>query len=263
MSVIALASAKSGTGVSTAALALALGWPQQRHGILAELDPLGGDIAAGYAQAAYDPARGLVELVSSPAARAGDIGYNLPQQTQPLAGSAMGWLRGLDTPMQAPAVPWAALADMLRQLPGTDVLADCGALLPIGAQAAAGVDLSPIWLGADVVALVMRPTLPAVRLGSVLIPQLLMMMRSSGHGPEALGLLLTSRGAYSAREIQQQLKVPVIGELPHDSTELLSSGRSTRTAPYRLPLVKSAARIAQGLIEVADRRSAMTAGQVT
>ena len=43
---IAMTSAKGAPGVTTAALALALSWP--RRTVLAELDPAGGDVLAGY-----------------------------------------------------------------------------------------------------------------------------------------------------------------------------------------------------------------------
>ena len=56
---IALCSAKGAPGVTTSALALALSWP--RPVILAELDPAGGDVLAGYGRGELS-AGGLADL---------------------------------------------------------------------------------------------------------------------------------------------------------------------------------------------------------
>src|SRR3954453_2540548 len=60
MSVIALASVKGSPGVSTATLALALVWP--RPVLVAECDPVGGDVTAGFLAGMSAPDGGLLGL---------------------------------------------------------------------------------------------------------------------------------------------------------------------------------------------------------
>lgn len=259
MPVISVLSAKSGVGVTTTALALALGWPLERPAILAELDPMGGEIAAGYLGASADQRRGLIELLGSPAARAGDLGRDLPEHVQPLAESHAQWLRGLDGPSQASGVPWAGLGETFGQLEGVDVIVDLGAVLPIDAQSRAGVDLSAVWLRSDVVLYVLRPTLPSVRLASSVLPAMRQMMTSSGLGSDALGLLVTGPGPYSGGEISAQLGAPVVGELPDSkSAGVLAWGMAARGGAQRLDVVRKARAVAATVAEIAGQRRAMT-----
>lgn len=259
MTVISVLSAKSGVGVTTAALALALGWPTQRPVILAELDPLGGEIAAGYLGAAADQRRGLIELLASPAARSGDLGRDLPLHAQSLPESHAGWLRGLDGPAQAQGVPWAGLGEMLAQLPGVDVIADLGAVLPMDAQVRSGVDVSAVWLRSDIVLFAVRPTLPSVRLTASVLPVMRQLMTASGLGSDALGLLVTGPGPYSASEIGRQLEVPVVGVLPDSKAAgAVAWGMQIRGSVQRTDLIRKARDIASTVAEIAQQRRAMT-----
>ena len=62
MAVIVLVSAAGSPGVTTSALALALGWP--RPVVVVEADPTGGSaVLAGYFRGATAPAGGLLDLV--------------------------------------------------------------------------------------------------------------------------------------------------------------------------------------------------------
>ena len=67
MAIIALVSAKGSPGVTTTALACALSW--HRRLVLAECDPAGGSILAGYLGGALDGPRGIGELAVGRAAR--------------------------------------------------------------------------------------------------------------------------------------------------------------------------------------------------
>lgn len=60
MAIIALVSAKGSPGVTTTALACALTW--HRRLVLAECDPSGGSVLAGYLGGALDGPRGIGEL---------------------------------------------------------------------------------------------------------------------------------------------------------------------------------------------------------
>ena len=57
---IALVSAKGSPGVTVSALAFTLTWPGRC--LLAECDPAGGDVLAGYLRGSLDARRGLAEL---------------------------------------------------------------------------------------------------------------------------------------------------------------------------------------------------------
>jgi hypothetical protein len=60
VTLIVMASAKGSPGVTTTALALATVWPRQV--LLAECDPVGGDIVAGFLRAAVPPSGGLLDV---------------------------------------------------------------------------------------------------------------------------------------------------------------------------------------------------------
>lgn len=60
MAIIALVSAKGSPGVTTSALACALAW--HRRLVVAECDPAGGSILAGYLGGQLDGPRGIGEL---------------------------------------------------------------------------------------------------------------------------------------------------------------------------------------------------------
>ena len=64
MALIALCSAKGSPGVTVTALAFTLTWTR-RPVILAECDPAGGDIAAGYLREVQLDGRGLGQLTAS------------------------------------------------------------------------------------------------------------------------------------------------------------------------------------------------------
>ena len=68
MTVVALTSAKGSPGVTTTALGLATAWPSvhpNRRVLLAEVDPAGGDIAAGYLRGEAQAGRGLLALAAA------------------------------------------------------------------------------------------------------------------------------------------------------------------------------------------------------
>ncbi|MGX5657160.1 hypothetical protein ACWKWC_20465, partial [Geodermatophilus nigrescens] len=123
---IALCSAKGAPGVTTSGLALALSWP--RDVVLAELDPAGGDVLAGYGRAQLS-AGGLAELEL--AARRGGLAGQLDAHLLHLdAAGRARLLPGLSDPATARHVGWERLAAALASAENgaADVLADCGRL---------------------------------------------------------------------------------------------------------------------------------------
>ena len=123
---IGLLSAKGAPGVTTSSLAIAAQWPGPRSWL--DADPSGGDIAAGLGRGAW-PAG-----VSSAGARGA-----LPHRSRWRPRCAPSWSvrastprwrwRGLGSPAQAAAVPWATLGRGLARLDTVDVVCDLGRYL--------------------------------------------------------------------------------------------------------------------------------------
>jgi hypothetical protein len=134
MALIVVAGAKGSPGVTTAAVALAAGWP--RRAVLAECDPYGGDLV--YRMSAsqggpLDPNTGMLSIAL--AARRGFEAAALPEHLQRLPGG-MDLLVGLGTAEQAAALSgqWPSLGRAFDQFAGlqygADVIADCGRVGP-------------------------------------------------------------------------------------------------------------------------------------
>jgi len=215
---IALTSARGSPGVTTAGLALALAW--QRRVILAELDPAGGEVLAGYG-GGRQPAGGLAELLF--AARRGGLEQQLWSHLIRLDATGRALLLpGLVDPASARSVGWDRLAAALAGLDegGTDVLADCGRLR-------AELYPEPALRRAAAVVVVTGSTLRAVRAAKLAVAELRAMLAETGTGGEALCALLVGPGEpYAEREIGSALGAPVIGVLPRDrkAAAVLSDG---------------------------------------
>jgi hypothetical protein len=126
VALIAVAADKGAPGVTTACVALAAVWP--RPVLLAECDPAGGDIACrlpGAKGGQLDPGRGLLSLAV--AARRGMGAGQVLEHTQKLSGG-LDVLAGVVTAEQGAGLDllWGPLGAALAQLPGLDVIADCG-----------------------------------------------------------------------------------------------------------------------------------------
>jgi hypothetical protein len=263
MSLIALGSAKGAPGVSTLAVALAgIAGPA---GVVADLDPFGGDLALRYRTpdgAPLDTERGLLSLAAAnrgdqvdPASGAG----RLVEHLQTAAGG-LRMLLGISAPEQAAGLRplWPALATALRTAGlagGPDggparVFADCGRIAP-------GTPVLPVLAEADAVLLVARADLEELahlrerlRFLSGMLPG-----RMARPGlPGRLGVVLVAqeraRGLGSRTEQLLQaagLPVPVVGVLADDprgaavlrGARAGSAGRSTlvRSARGLLPAV--------------------------
>lgn len=152
MVLIAVAADKGAPGVTTTALALASVWPEPV--LLAECDPAGGDLVFRFPAAdgrQLDPRRGLLSL-----AVAGRRDYQQQQiwpHTQKIHGG-LDALLGVTNAEQGAGLSmlWGPLGTMLADLPGADVIADCGRLGPEG-------PFYDLLAAADAVLLVTRPNL--------------------------------------------------------------------------------------------------------
>ncbi len=205
MPIYTLTSASGSPGVTTSALALALGWP--RPVTLVEADPTGGSsILAGFFKGTVDHP-GLLQLMV--AHRQGQLAPTLPSVLLPLEGSPAKLLAGTRSHDQALGVDglWTPLLAVLRDLvatTGQDVIVDAGRL---------GLDGCPLPLitGGDVTALVVGSSLPEVAAARSWATSL--HERAAG----ALGVLVVGEGRpYSAKEVANALGLDLLGVVPFD-----------------------------------------------
>ncbi|MFO6454356.1 MULTISPECIES: hypothetical protein [unclassified Aeromicrobium] len=153
MNVISFVSAKGSPGVSTAVMGLAARWPEPV--VVADLDPIGGDVATRERDAddnALDEQRGLVSLGA--AVRSGDE-VDLADHLQETS-HGIDVLVGASGPRQAQSLgpAWPHLQRTLRAHPG-DVLADAGRFI-------AGSPAGPVVEGSDAVVFLVRSEIAAV-----------------------------------------------------------------------------------------------------
>lgn len=229
---IALVSAKGSPGVTTSALAFTLTWPGPC--LLAECDPAGGDVLAGYLRGELDGQRGLAQLaVAELRGRLADEFERQLVDLQPPHRHRL-LLAGVRDPAQSATVApvWGAIAAQLRLLEDTagTVIADCGRL--------AGQQIGwPVLQAADLVLLVVRGSLPSV---AHAVPALGVLRRELAERADRLALLVVEAGPYRAGEVAQRLQLPLAASLPADrrTARALSFGGPVHR---RRPLVRAAA----------------------
>ncbi len=252
MPLIALVSAKGSPGVSTAALAFTLTWPAPT--LMAECDPAGGDLLAGYlAKYELPPDRGVLPLATS--AIRGHAEQDLPGQLIDLDAPRQQRmvLPGINDPGQAASLApgWDRLGEFFSILP-TTVIADCGRLC---------VPHAPIALlaRASLVLMVVNPK--SIRTLSPAVPAIARLRREVPHTEGAdsnLGLLLVGDGI-APREITRNLQVPVVARLSWDpaTAAALNGEGKGRT---RGPLMRSALAAHKSVqTALSARRTAQTA----
>ncbi|MEU3706963.1 hypothetical protein AB0E82_32255 [Streptomyces anulatus] len=219
MPVTALVSAKS-CGVTTSALALTLA--SKRPSLLAECDPAGGTIRAGFLQGEVSAGYGLYHLATAertgPDALANAFASHLWSMDE--AGHRK-LLPGLTDPGQAAALTrtWSALSEVMHVLADDadyDVFIDAGRLALESGHLHPTLTPAPLLHQADLVLLIVRGTEQSLTLARHLIDPLRTELAERGSGAEALGLLLIENGPYRAHQVADSLKVPVLAALPDD-----------------------------------------------
>jgi hypothetical protein len=226
VALIAVTAAKGSPGVTTTALAYTMTWTSPV--ILAECDPAGGSVLAGFLRGQLSADRGLVPLAVAELRSerlAVDfwrhlVDFDPPNQVRLL-------LPGVSEPAQAGSLEpiWGRLAGFFTSLESRhnyDVIADCG-------RVAVPHPPSPVLQAADLVLVVVRPTLPSIAATAAAIRAL--RVSQAEHGSvDSLGLVVVGSGAYSALEIAKQLQTPVAVELPRDvrSATALTEGGAVR-----------------------------------
>jgi MinD-like ATPase involved in chromosome partitioning or flagellar assembly len=243
---IALCSAKGAPGVTTSALALALCWP--RPVILAELDPAGGDVLAGYGRAQL-AAGGLADLEL--AARRGGLADQLAAHLLQLDGTGrVRLLPGLTDPAGARRVNWERLGAALASVQdgAVDVLADCGRLRAEHFPA-------EVVQRAATALVVTGSTLRAVHAAAHAVTEL--RQRTAGR-PGGLAVLVVGSGEpYGTTEIETALGAPVVGSLPRDArtAAVLSDGVPAGRLFAQTALMRAARTTAARLGELAAASS--------
>jgi len=239
MTVCALVSAGGAPGVTTAALALAMTW--QGPVLVAETDPSGGDVLAGFFAGHVPGDRGLLN-VAYEATTVEAAAAAVAAQLVPLDETGTrGVLPGLADPRHAATLnmTWHLLAAALAAQ-RVDVLADCGRL-----DGAPGQE-HVLRVAAQIV-LVLRPTL---RQAAAARPRIEMLAQLSGIlADDRVSLLVTGQGPVVPDEISRALGVPLLATLPDDRrvAQLLSDGTGARRGIDSSPLLRAAAGAARGL----------------
>src|SRR5450755_813257 len=241
MAVFALLSAGGSPGVTTAALALTLGWPSQVA--LAECDPSGGDVLSGLLRGHLPASSGLLPLALEAGAGSEIPADTLWRQLVELDEERNRLLlAGISDPRQSAALqsslPW--IADALQAMQA-DVLADCGRLDAVAA-------VRPVLSAASLAVLVLRPTLRQV---SRAVPRIEMLTNLVGK--DRVVILLVGDGTASGREVAKTLGVPVAGQLPEDdkTAAVLSDGQGSRRSLDSRPLIRAATAAGRGIREAA------------
>lgn len=215
MALIAIASDKGSPGVTTAALALAAVWP--RRTIFAELDPFGGDITLrlrGPRGALLSPDRGALSL--SDAAQPSTRPEQVFEHVQRLDG-------GLEVLVGPPSAEYAArlrtsadqVGRLLNNIPGVDVVADCGRLYP-------ETPILNVLHNASALVLVTRPSIDGVAHLRLRANWLVRVLTSGTTSVPMFAVVVTKpRDERSAQEIDHVLRqanvpVHVIGRIADD-----------------------------------------------
>ena len=193
MALIAITAAKGSPGVTTTVLAYTMTWTSPV--ILAECDPAGGSVLAGFLRGQLFADRGLVPLAVAELRSerlAVDFWRHLVDFDPPNQQRLL--LPGISDPTQAGRLePFGGVRGYfvsLEQRHHFDVFADCGRL-------AVPHPPSPIMQAADLVLVVVRPNLPSIAATAAAIRSL--RVTQAEHGAiDSIGLAVVGTGHYSA-----------------------------------------------------------------
>lgn len=252
MSIIALVSAKGSPGVTTTALACTLSW--HHRVVLAECDPAGGSVLAGYLGGTLPGPRGLGELAVQEL-RDGNLEQVFWSQLVDLDAPRRErlLLPGIVDPAQAGSVSplWQRFADFFAELgkgrPAYDVLADCGRLHVVGAP-------WPVLRAADIVLIVTAARLPDLSATHATVRAIQRDFAEHRVPPGSLRLLLVGEG-HGRHEVARSLQVPVIAHLPADprTAAVLGHGGTVRAGR---PLMRAASALEVPVRALLDRQRA-------
>lgn len=262
MPVIALTSAAS-VGVTVSSLALTLA--SKRPSLLAECDPKGGTLRAGFMQATVTAGFGLYHLAAAERVGPEALANAFASHLWPLDQQGhRKLLPGLTDPAQAASLTrtWSSLSEVVHVLAhdaGHDVFIDAGRLALESGRLHPTLTPAPLIHQADLVLLVVRNTEPSLALTRHVIDPLRAELDEHGTGADALGLLLIerdSRRGHKAHQVADALKVPVLGALPWDQPvgDYFTEGGAPPRGYGRSELLRHARTTSERLDAVAQRR---------
>lgn len=259
MPVTAFVSAKS-CGVTVSALACTLA--STRPSVLAECDPAGGTVRAGFLGNEVDGGYSVYHLAAAERVGPEALANTTAASLWPIDGAGhRKLLPGLTDPTQAPALmrTWPALSEVLHVLADDaehDVFIDAGRLAFDSGRLHPSLTPAPLLHRADLVLLVVRGTTQSVALARNLIEPLRTELAEHGSGADALGILLIEDGNFRAHEVSSALNTPVIAALPWDpdTAGYLTSGGKPPRGYDRSPLLRHARSATEQIEAVAQRR---------
>lgn len=243
---ISLVSAKGAPGTTTTALALTLSWP--RPVLLVDLDPRGGDVLWTFGQGRDTDGRSLLAAqMNSRSTPWTEAIWNNVVALSDDDGAQRWLLPGMNDPVEGGAIEWPGLASALANLPGVDVIADCGPTQPGRGGPYA------VWSASSLVAITLRPTLAGTHaaLGGAKI--LARELKVTGMGHERLKSVVVGPGRpYSTKDVSASLSTvdaPVVGEVPWDpaGAELLNQGAAANRKVLRSKLLRGCGELANTL----------------
>lgn len=250
MAIVALVSAKGSPGVTTTALACTLSWHHRM--VLAECDPSGGSVLAGYLAGALAGPRGIGELAVGEL-RDGNLEEAFWSQLVDLDAPRRErlLLPGVIDPVQAGSVIplWQRFADFFTGLakgrPAYDVIVDCGRLQVVGPP-------WPLLRAADIVLVVTAARLPDLSSTRATVRAIERDFAEHRVPAGSLRLLLVG-GGHGRSEVSKVLRLPVIGHLPEDArtAEVLSHGGTIRG---NRPLMRAVSALEVPVRATLDRR---------
>lgn len=248
MTTICLISAKGSPGVTSTILGLAVAWAGAtpgRRGLAIDADPSGGDTPAGFLRGSVPAQIGMLALATSrglPALEAVDAAATSLDDE----GSAR-LIPGVPDAARAAALPlaWERVAESAAELEsaGIDVLVDAG-------RHDLARPAAPWLVQADVVVVVVRPTLPAVAAANRAATSWTAPDSSTGAVP--LGLLVVdSPSPYRAAEVAAAVGAPLLGVLPYapEHSRVYSDGAPPGRGFSRSSYMRGLSRVARELCE--------------
>ncbi|GAA1237650.1 hypothetical protein [Streptomyces rhizosphaericus] len=252
MAVIAFCGASGCPGATTTALAALLTWPlaDGRRVVLAECDPDGGSVAAGYLESRVVGDRGLHHLQI--ADRRGHLEEMFWQQllnlSEPESDANRMLLPGLISPAQAAGLQqtWPRLSQLFGDLEqhesGYDILVDLGRS---GAAGAAGA----LARNAELTTVVVRGTLRAVHAAKPRVDALRAALQMHGRDSSRVGLVVVGEGPFRPRDLAKELQLPIFAELPFDekTARVLTHGGDGGQGFGGTPLMRKAAEMSRTL----------------
>jgi hypothetical protein len=222
--------------------------------VLAECDPAGGSVLAGYLGGALDGPRGIGELAVGEL-RDGNLEAAFWSQLVDLDAPKRErlLLPGVIDPAQAGSISplWQRFADFFTGLdkgsPPYDVIVDCGRLQVVGPP-------WPLLRAATVVLVVTAAHLPDLSSARATVRAIERDFADHRVPPGSLRLLLIGNG-HSRGEVSKALRLPVIAQLPHDprTADVLSHGGTVRGGR---PLMRAAGALEVPVRALLDRRRA-------